>query len=737
MRGGWVMAVLLSLGGIVMGEPGVELVSNGKARASIGAPGDGPPRYAAEQLQKYVREMTGAELPIAAQAPPRVIIRVAPGVAKHDGFRLRVENGDVVVESAEPRGCIFGVYALLETLGCRFYGPAPLGIIVPKRSTLSIPESLNLVREPAFPTRFPSSGTPEEQVQWGCNITQVSPKPETAELAKRLGIRQYRWGHIWPDLVQKQFFRDGRKAEPMSYAGHEDWLPADPQGQRRNNGKSLCFSNPQALNGFTDNTVNWLFTNCRNSDYVSLWSADEGSIALCQCQQCKAKGYNATDWYLLTHNEVRKKLTEAGWNNVFGWIVYHGSEQAPSSVDLLDNGRQMDFLYAPRPRGGTANGPFTSDHPASVKYRKNLDDWLAYLEKQKYSGSRTVFEYYFDLVLLGPHTAGRAYLIPKHDVMQEDMRFYHTKGFDGFFDCNPPSGVWWPAPLSRWLYHRLQWEVNLDLAAARADFLEHYYGPVAGPIREAREAIERLMFETPGEGVVNELRGLDAKLGDTEKTSASDPVLSARVKGFRIWAQYCALCKESEFHEKVTHDDEKGLAAESAIRERLTKNKDFLVSNNFMNAGDLAYITGEVVDRHLMHFPKPRIEALRRTLDFDIAASGEYQGAPKEFAFDGDANTHWSAGKHPPAWIEVRFHAPRDVKGVELLVRQGPDGETRHEILVQDAAGERPVKEFSGFTRTGDWLKASFDPPLRDVTRVRILTTASPSWVCWAEIKIN
>jgi hypothetical protein len=397
----------------------------------------------------------------------------------------------------------------------------------------------------------------------------------------------------------------------------------------------------------------------------------------------------------------------------------------------------MDFLYAPRPRGGTEHGPFTNDHPQSVKYRKNLDDWLAYLEKQTFAGTRTVFEYYYDLVLLGPSTPGRAYLIPKHDVMQEDMHFYHHKGMDGFYDCNPPSGVWWPDPLSRWLYHRLLWDVNLDLASARADFFEHYYGPCAPPVRDAREAIERLIFEPPTEAVMAELRALDAKLSEAQKAAGADAILAARVKGFAIWTQYCVLCRESELHEKVTHDDEKGLAAEEAIRKLLKDNQRFLVENNLMTAGDLGYITGEVVSKHLIHFPKPRIEAVRRKLDFDLAVSGEYKGMVKEFAFDGDPNTYWNAGRHPPAWIEARFRAPRQVKGIELLVLQGPEGDTHHEVIARDSAGERTVKEFKGFTKTGDRLKAEFDPPLRDVQRIRILTTTSPSWVCWAEIRIR
>jgi len=65
---------------------------------------------------------------------------------------------------------------------------------------------------------------------------------------------------------------------------------------------------------------------------------------------------------------------------------------------------------------------------------------------------------------------------------------------------------------------------------------------------------------------------------------------------------YCALCKESEYHEKVTHDKEKGRAAENAIRDWLNGQREFLVKNGFLTNGDLNYMAGPVVNRHLARF---------------------------------------------------------------------------------------------------------------------------------------
>ncbi|MEM3693074.1 MAG: DUF4838 domain-containing protein [Candidatus Bathyarchaeia archaeon] len=596
------------------------IVLEGEAKAIIVAPKEGPLAYAASQLQLYIERISGARLAILSEERTeertRIVLRLREGVAKHDGYVLRAEGDRVMIEASEPRGCIYGAYGLLEELGCRFYGPEPLGIILPRRKTLKLPSNLKILREPAFVNRIPSGGSHEEQVRWGFNFIGIRPTPEHEELARKLGVKRYSWGHIWPRLISMQYFADGRHPEKMDYEGREDWLPVDEYGVRRYNpasyrpwdgGQSLCFSNREAFEWFTDNAVNWILSECRNADYISLWSADTRELALCRCPRCRSQystsGYMyPTDWYLHVHNAIRRKLNERGWRGSFGWIAYHGTESPPVYVNLHEEGRNMDFLYAPRPRGGGQYGPFTNDHPINIRYRQNLEGWLSYLKAQGYKGSKTVFEYYFDLVLLGNLAAGRAFLIPKHETMQEDLKYYHQQGFDGFFDCNPPSNTYFPDPLSWWLYTRLLWDINLDLKAAREDFFINYYGPVADDVRRVREAVEDLMFQGPSQEIIDELRSLKARCEAILSKVVNDDALAKRVEGMRLWVHYCALCKESEFHEKVTMDKEKGKAVEREIRKWLNDNKEFLVSHRFMSAQDLAYIAGPVVERHLRLF---------------------------------------------------------------------------------------------------------------------------------------
>jgi hypothetical protein len=107
-------------------------------------------------------------------------------------------------------GCVYGAYALLEELGCRFYGPEPLGVVIPKKKNLSVRVGLDILREPAFENRLPSFGGPELNACWGFNFTGYTRDPKGQELIKRIGLKAWRWGHIWPQLIEYQFFADGR-----------------------------------------------------------------------------------------------------------------------------------------------------------------------------------------------------------------------------------------------------------------------------------------------------------------------------------------------------------------------------------------------------------------------------------------------------------------------------------------------------------------------------------------------
>jgi hypothetical protein len=116
-------------------------------------------------------------------------------------------------------------------------------------------------------------------------------------------------------------------------------------------------------------------------------------------------------------------------------------------------------------------------------------------------------------------------------------------------------------------------------------------------------------------------------------------------------------------------------------------------------------------------------------------------------AFDGDRQTIWNAGDHPPPggagqWIEADLGAVRQLGRLLLVTSQLPDGPTTHEIWVStepigdERTKARLVQTFKGPTQSGDVLR--FDFPKRLSGRyVQVRTTESPSWVAWSEIELG
>jgi hypothetical protein len=120
-----------------------------------------------------------------------------------------------------------------------------------------------------------------------------------------------------------------------------------------------------------------------------------------------------------------------------------------------------------------------------------------------------------------------------------------------------------------------------------------------------------------------------------------------------------------------------------------------------------------------------------------VTASRSLPDQPPELAVDEDAATQWGAGVHPPQWIEIDLGAPMEVARILLTVAQFPDGPTAHQIWVSGPGDSlHQVHEFLGNTQDSQVLEFAPSTPLANVQVVRILTTASPSWVAWKEVEV-
>ena len=101
------------------GSAELVLAERGKAAACaiVAAEEAGPSiRYAAEEIQRYVKELTGVELPIGAAAKGPAIRLELTDEYGADGFRLLARPPDLLVRGGV-RGCLYGAYELLETYG--------------------------------------------------------------------------------------------------------------------------------------------------------------------------------------------------------------------------------------------------------------------------------------------------------------------------------------------------------------------------------------------------------------------------------------------------------------------------------------------------------------------------------------------------------------------------------------------------------------------------------------------
>ena len=118
-----------------------------------------------------------------------------------------------------------------------------------------------------------------------------------------------------------------------------------------------------------------------------------------------------------------------------------------------------------------------------------------------------------------------------------------------------------------------------------------------------------------------------------------------------------------------------------------------------------------------------------------VRASYGIQSASR--AIDGDPETLWSAEFYPVQWLQVTLDSFYLVDRIEMVVAQSPAGETSHQIWVGEASGSlTKLHEYIDVpTSDGQTLSLPIDPPLV-LDRVKVLTTKSPSWVAWKEVRV-
>jgi hypothetical protein len=104
---------------------------------------------------------------------------------------------------------------------------------------------------------------------------------------------------------------------------------------------------------------------------------------------------------------------------------------------------------------------------------------------------------------------------------------------------------------------------------------------------------------------------------------------------------------------------------------------------------------------------------------------------------DGDPDTAWNSGGGPPAWIAIDLKRTVTLSKAQLLVEQSPAGPTTHQLYFGSSlAPTALIATLPGTTSDAQWLEADVSDAKPCGRFLRVLTTASPSWVAWREIVV-
>ncbi len=274
-------------------------LASGKAsayRIAVGPLASESEKWAAHELQHWIREISGADLPVQdindAYSGPEVIIGYnnfirektgAPAPAESDeSFHYFNSGPDIYIYGGSRRGTMYGVMAFLENeLGCRWYTPSVS--VVPHRDEITFKsydhsESPGIrVRNDFYYEAFDPVWCARNRMNGAMGSTRDTLSQEENWAVQRKqpgGVESYWAVHTFYPLVPPEEFYD-KHPEYYSLIDHKR-IYKDAQ---------LCLTNPDVLRIVTERIKKIMR---ENPEYLIYDVSQNDWDNPCQCDKCQA-----------------------------------------------------------------------------------------------------------------------------------------------------------------------------------------------------------------------------------------------------------------------------------------------------------------------------------------------------------------------------------------------------------------------------------------------------------------
>ncbi len=462
----------------------VTIAREGQATAEVvvGAQATPGERHVADELAKFLGQMTGATFQVRvegtnAQAggqdarPPaetqnpqsRIQNRLLVGVdaAKladpsfkvddlgADGLVIRTVGNDLILAGGQPRGTLYAVYEFLHRQGCRWW--TPKAATIPSKKTLDVP-AMDVRFVPRFEYREPFWFDAFD----GDWAVRNHANGATERLDEAHGGK-----HIWEGFVHTFF----PLVPPDKYfKDHPEWY-SEVDGKRGHEHAQLCLTNDELRAELVRN----LKARLKANPGATIASVSQNDWAgWCRCPKCAAidaeEGSQAGSMIRFV-NQVAEEIEGEFPKVAICTLAYQYTRKPPAKARPRHNVIvQLCSIEC------SFSKPLTDE--VNKAFRNDIVGWSKICDRLYIWDYTTNFRHY-----LLPH--------PNLRVLGPNVQFFAEHGVKGVFEqgAYQSSGAEM-AELRSWVLARMLWDPTQDAAALTEEFIDGYYGPTAPQIRE-------------------------------------------------------------------------------------------------------------------------------------------------------------------------------------------------------------------------------------------------------------
>lgn len=427
-------------------------------------------KYAASELQKWLFEISGTQLPIVEdnnwKKGKRVIIgdndisrNVYSKMKKYseddESFEYKNVRGDIIIYGGRKRGTLYGVYTLLEKeFGCRWY--TKYVSVIPSKTTYKF-RRLRNSESPAFNIRHIFYYDAKDGDWMVRNkINQVNAYPPSVPKSLHGDSYVFCGTHTFLEYIpEEKYF----KTHPEYFSEIKGKRVAGKRSQ-------LCLSNPEVKKLCVEGLLK---TIQQYPDYYAYSLSQNDGYNSCQCKDCRelVSKYGGESGALLWFvNQVAKEVKKVYPSKYISTLAYQYTLPAPKNIQPEDN---VIVVLCDIDQCAVHSWKTC---PENTVFYKALLDWTSI------SDNIYVADYVGNYV-------SYSCPLPNFNVFNEKLQLCKDLGCLGVREYgvnSAPSGEF--ADMRSYVLSKMLWDPTVDVDYWVNDFIYGYYQKAGKYVRE-------------------------------------------------------------------------------------------------------------------------------------------------------------------------------------------------------------------------------------------------------------